>query len=125
MFGKLLLTLLVVVVALAVLRARGRSRVAPVRVVGSTEPLRVATPLVRTIAYVVAAVLLLTAGWTYYLHWQEGREEVTVRVINTRTGEAVDYRARRGGLRSHTFETLDGRTVTIADVERIEVLSLD
>ena len=125
MLGKLLLTLVVVLVAVAVLRTRAQARAPLVRVLRSTAPIKPRIPRLRRIAYAVATALMLTAGWIYYLHWREGREEVTVRVINTRTGEAVDYRARRGWLQGHRFETLDGRTVTIAHIERIEVLAPD
>jgi hypothetical protein len=54
-----------------------------------------------------------------YLDWQESRELVAVKVINANTGEVTSYRARRADVEGRHFTTLDGRRVTLADVERM------
>jgi hypothetical protein len=56
-----------------------------------------------------------------YLDYQAGREVVSVRVINANTGEATTYMARRADVRGRSFTTLDGRPVTLSDVDRMEL----
>ena len=46
---------------------------------------------------------------------------VTIRVVNSQTQEVVTYHAQRGKIRGRHFETLDGREVTVAEVERLEM----
>jgi hypothetical protein len=60
-------------------------------------------------------------GLYFYQGWQAGREAVTVRVVNANTGVAVTYRARREDVSGRSFLTLDGRRVTLAEVERLEL----
>jgi hypothetical protein len=48
-------------------------------------------------------------------------ETVNVHVVNTQTGERVTYQAEHKDIKSNQFTTLEGRTIYIADVERIEV----
>jgi len=56
-----------------------------------------------------------------YLDYQAGREVVTVRIINANTGDATTYMARRADVRGRQFTTLDGRPVTLSDVDRMEL----
>ena len=44
-----------------------------------------------------------------------------MRVINANTGEGVTYQARREDVAGRSFRTLDGRRITLADVERMEL----
>ena len=46
---------------------------------------------------------------------------VNVHVINTQTGERVSYQAEQKNIKSNQFTTLEGRTIYIADIERIEI----
>lgn len=46
---------------------------------------------------------------------------VNVHVVNTQTGERVSYQAEQKDIKSNQFTTLEGRTIYIADVERIEI----
>jgi len=45
---------------------------------------------------------------------------VSVRVINANTGSSVSYQARRGDVKDRSLETVDGRRVVLAAVERLE-----
>jgi len=95
---------------------------------GETAPVPSASyapPLPRGALKAVAYGLLVTsvAGslvWLY-LDYEAGREVVTVRVINANTGAVTSYRARRADVKGRRFITLDGRPVTLADVDRMEL----
>ena len=65
----------------------------------------------------------MIAGTALYLFqgWVTAREAITVRVINANTGEGVAYQARREDVAGRSFRTLDGRRITLADVERMEL----
>jgi hypothetical protein len=121
MLGKILLTLAVVIGAYFVIRARWQGRASTDR---SPPPPR--TPLVppatlRAVAYGLVAVMVTGSVLWLYLGWEEGHEVVAVRVINANTGGVTTYRARRVDIEGRHFTTLDGRQVTLADVERMEL----
>ena len=122
MFMKLLLTLGVIGVAWLVLRHR-RNRLPatgqPTRLIA--PPARSAERIPRVAAYALIVCMLLASGVVLYLQWRDEYRIVTVRVINTQTGQAVSYEARRGDVTQHQFQTLDGRTVFVAEIERIEL----
>jgi hypothetical protein len=65
----------------------------------------------------------MLAGTGLYLFegWEAGRRPVTVRVINANTGAVVTYQVSPKDVTGRSFQTLDGRRVTLADVERMEV----
>ena len=79
----------------------------------------------RRLARVLAAglVLLMLAGAGLYLYhqWRDTYQVVTVRVIDTRSGQATTYQAYKGDIQGRTFVTTDERTVTLAEVERMEI----
>lgn len=119
MFGKMLLTAAVILGAYLVLRTRiqrGRE-VAAVHQV-SREPLIPATTF-KAIAYGLVTVMVAGSLLWLYLDWEQGRDLVTVQVINANTGDIVTYQSRRDDVKGRRFTTLDGRTVTLADVERM------
>ncbi|NEX19697.1 hypothetical protein G3480_05105 [Thiorhodococcus mannitoliphagus] len=124
MIGKLALTLLVLFGAYAVLRARWRSE----RVARGLEP--PSAPLLpRGAARLAAAVVLaIMAGGSVLVMlqgWLETREVVQVQVVNANTGEVITYRAHRGDVGGRQIQTLDGRQVRLADVERMIILPVD
>lgn len=117
MFGKLLLTLAVILGAYAVIRARLRGGEASPR--PSPSPPLVPPGAARAAAYGLVAVMVSGSLLWLYLDWQEGHEVVAVQVINANTGDVTTYQARRADVGGRHFTTLDGRRVTLADVERM------
>ncbi len=117
MVTKLLLTVLVIVGMLSYVRHRTGARPQQRR------PLRVAAP--ASYRRLVPAVLLLCAlgvgAGMFWLQWREANRVYTVRVIDTRSGEVRRYLVHRKGVQGRTFETIDGRRITLADVERMEL----
>jgi hypothetical protein len=120
MLGKILLTLAVILGAYAVIRARLRDageRPQP------QAPPALANPIppgaLRPLAYGLVAVMVAGSLLWLYLDWEASREVVAVKVINANTGAVSTYRARRAEVQGRHFTTLDGRRVTLADVERM------
>jgi hypothetical protein len=56
-----------------------------------------------------------------YIEVSDSYTTVTVHVINTQTGTRTSYQARRDDIQANSFTTLEGRSVYVAGVERIEV----
>ncbi len=119
MFSKIFITALIIFLAYLVLRSRGR-RVAATKAEAVEAPPPVVSP--RLVAYIFLGVVAASGGLIYWLEWLDDRQVITIRVINSRTGEAVTYQAHKGKIRGRRFETVDGREVTIADVDRVEML---
>ncbi len=122
MFGKLLLTLAVILGAYLVIRTRiqrGRA-VAAASPPPAREPLMPAAAL-RAVAYGLVVVMVAGSLLWLYLDWEAGASVVTVQVINANTGDVTLYQARREHVEGRRFTTLDGRIVTLADVERMEL----
>ena len=121
MFLKLLLTALVIAGAMLTLRMRHRRQQ---NVVPSLPPAgiqRDMAPMIKLIAAGLAVLML--AGSTFYLYhqWQDSYQVVNIRVIDTRTGKTVLYKAYKGDVEGRSFLTIDGRNVTLAEVERLEM----
>ena len=120
MLMKILLTALVILAAILILRRRVQ-RVAQAQV-PQEPPMPVATKsqLPQVVAYLLLLIMLAGAGFFLYLQWQDDYQIVNVRVIDSRSGNVVHYQARRGDVEGRSFRALDGREVTLADVERLE-----
>jgi hypothetical protein len=121
---KLLFTLGVIGLVWLVLRSRIQRSQLPAR----EAPARLAPPrqlraerMPRLAAYALILCMILASGVVLYLQWRDEYRIVTVRVINTQTGQTVTYQARRGDVDQRQFQTLDGRTVNVAEIERIEM----
>jgi len=127
MITKILFTAAVIVIAYLYIKGRDGERrspgSAPVEQKSSAELSGVGSDgrLRRYMAYALLGVMLAGSGLFIFLEWQDQYRVVTVKVINTNTGTSVTYRARRGAIDGRGFETLDGRRVLLADVERMEL----
>ena len=122
MFGKLLLTLAVILGAYLVIRTRiqrGRA-VAAASPPPAREPL-IPAAVLRAVAYGLVVAMVAGSLLWLYLDWEAGASVVTVQVINANTGDVTVYQARREQVEGRRFTTLDGRIVTLADVERMEL----
>ncbi len=118
MLLKILLTVAVVLVAALVLRRRMhrlQQTVAP-------APSRAKAPLrlPHYAAYGLVSIMLAGALYFTYLEWEDSYQIVTVRVIDTRSGNAVNYEAYKGDVAARSLLTLDGKMVSLAEVERME-----
>lgn len=122
MLTKILFTALVIVIVAVVFRVRTRAVKSPPAAAAPQVNSRV-TP--QLIAYLFVGIILAVSGLVYYLHWRDEHRIVTIRVINSATGEAASYQAYRKRIEGRRFQTLDGRAVTLGDADRVEMLESD
>lgn len=119
MFLKLLLTALVIAGALLTLRMRSQKQyTASAPVLNAAQDRR---PMLKFLAAGVVALMLAGAALYLYHQWSDAYQVVTVRVIDTRSDRATAYQVYKGDIDGRSFVTTDGRTVTLAEVERLEV----
>ena len=118
---KLFLTALVIAGAVIAIRIRKRppARRAPA-LSRPADPSSGAT-LPRMMAYATVVTLLAGSGAYFYFQWRDAYQVVSVRIIDTRSGREVVYEAYKGDVEGRSFKTTDGRVVTLAEVERLEL----
>lgn len=120
MLTKIILTLLVITGALWFASSQRRGHRQQLLVVASKKEqhnrrmLQHGTWLFMLIMVVAASVMI-------YIELSDNTTTVTVHVVNTQTGARTSYQARREDIQAGSFTTLDGRSVYVAGVERIEV----
>ncbi len=120
MFTKILITVAVIIAALILLRRKAEARPGVRRAAAAPK---VKPPLhLRLLPYAVVIALLAVGSLLYWLDWREAHRLYTVRVTDTRSGEVRSYPVYRDAVRGRSFETVDGRTITLADVERMELV---
>lgn len=119
MITKILFTALVVVLVLLFSRHKaGRRR-------GGTPgrgPAQAPPRYVRLIPAALLLGLMAIGALTLWFEWQDAHRIFTARVIDTRTGEVRTYAVYRDDVEVRRFRTIDGRVVTLADVERMELV---
>ncbi|HHH39740.1 MAG TPA: hypothetical protein ENK50_09215 [Sedimenticola sp.] len=120
---KLLLTALVIAGAVYVIRLRNRpaeardplpQRPAPALPAGGPR-----LPWLFASAFLIVA--LLGSGFWLFRAWRDASQVVEVHVIDSRSGREAVYQAYRGDVEARSFETTDGRRVSLAEVERLEL----
>lgn len=119
MITKILFTALVVAVVFGAARFRAK------QVANAPAPAarkEAAGPSIRTMAYIIAAMVVASSAVIYVQAWMEDRQVITIRVVNTQTGETVSYDAHKGSISGRSFETVDGWKVTVSELERVEVV---
>lgn len=119
MLTKIAFTL--AIAALAYLVIRSRSRAVDAGQAPKAQPTRAHFISSRLVAYLFLAVAMATGSAVFLMEWFDDRRVITIRVINSGTGEAAVYQAYKGKIYGRRFETLDGRVVTVADVDRVEI----
>ena len=119
MFGKILLTLAVILGAYAVARARARPPLRRAPRPSDGRPFPAPPGPLRALAYGLVLVMVTGSLWWLYRDWEQGREIIQVQVINVHTGQVALYRARRADIQTRQFLTIEGHRVTLADIERM------
>jgi len=74
-------------------------------------------------AYLFMILMVISAIGVFVFKLGDDYATVNVHVINTQTGERVTYQAEQKQIKSDRFKTVDGKTVFVADIERVEVES--
>lgn len=124
MLWKLLFTVVAILGAYLVIRARVRPRPEPGLLV-TARPARLPRRLTQGLAYALAGLALAASGFYLVHSWDQGREVLRVQVINVNTGLIANYQARQRDIKGRGFRTLDGQVVRLADVERMVLVPAD
>ncbi|MDP1930824.1 MAG: hypothetical protein Q8L60_05150 [Gammaproteobacteria bacterium] len=131
MFGKILLTIFVVLVAVLFLkkhRQDERLRLADTTT-GNDKPAIQASskPALndyRFAAYLFLVLMIGSGAYLYYLRWQDDSSLVTVILHRDGSAAPVTYQVYKHQLEARGFTTVDGVRVTVASSERMEVIGL-
>ncbi len=124
MLTKILFTLLIIIGAIIYVRIRASKRaLAPM---APPLPRPVAPERPRLVYYLsLGLLIIMLSGAGYYLFqmWFDDSRIIMVRVINSNTGSVTSYEVHKGDVTAgeSTFRTVDGKTVTLAAVERLEM----
>lgn len=124
MLTKILFTLLVILGAIVYIRRRTSKRVlAPVVYPVSRPTVRERPRLVFYISLGLLLIMLVATGAYLLQMWLDDARIIRVQVINSNTGSVISYEVRKGDMVAgkNTFHTIDGRTITLAAVERLEI----
>jgi len=135
MFGKTLLTIGIILLAIVWLRNMRRARLQEEQASGqhggppagrnsASTPSRSRLNDYRFAAWLFLALMIGTGSYLYYLRWQEDNAVVTVILHRDGSNEPVTYQVLRNQLGNRAFTTIDGVRVTVAAGERTEVLGL-
>ena len=128
MLGKILLTIVVMLLGLVWVRKHREQERRDAQHAGKTTPAsqKPAEPLndFRFAAYLFLVLMIGSGSYLYYVRWEDEHSLVTV--ILHRDGEQspVTYQVLKSELGDRAFTTIDGVRVTVASSERMEVIGL-
>ena len=122
MLTKIIVTLAVIVGCLWFASSKRNQELQPVKTKISKKDRERKLLLTRS-AFAFMFLMVFAAGIIVYFELQDDYETVTVHVINSETNARISYQAERQDIDGSRFTTLEGRTIYVADVERIEVES--
>lgn len=76
----------------------------------------------RWLALVAVGLMVIGSGIFVWQAWRDASEVLVLKVIDTRSGQVTEYRAYRSDVDGRAFRTVDGRRISLAETERLEVL---
>lgn len=122
MISKILFTILVIAGVIIYLRAkppveRNKTQQVSTQKIKRSE----ADKMLRQGAYLFLIFMVISALVIFFFEIGDRYETVNVHVINTQTGERTSYQAEQQDIKSSMFTTLEGRTIYVADIERVEI----
>lgn len=85
---------------------------------GLSQDLRIASYLFLVFMVGIGAAL-------YYYRWQDDHQVITVNLHRADQDTPVSYQVYKFELGERTFTTVDGRQVTVASSERMEIIGLN
>jgi anti-sigma-K factor RskA len=125
MITKILFTAAVIGVVFFLLGRRSHTRpqkALTTRASSHEQSALISSRFTRIAAYAVVATMVVASALFAYREWEDAYRIVNIRVINARTGDMVTYQAHKRDVDGRRFLTLDGRLVTLAEVERMELI---
>jgi hypothetical protein len=132
MVGKFLITMAVIIGAFFVIRQRhtngendSRSnKTEKTKTLKSNRKDELSADL-RAGAYMFLFFMVGIGATLYYFDWQDDHTVLTVNLHRDNNAAVVSYEVYKYQLESRSFITTDGRSITVASSERIEILGLE
>jgi ABC-type Fe3+ transport system permease subunit len=131
MLGKILITIIIVLLGLVWIRKiREQERRDAGQSRAKTGEANTAAPPHETLndfrfaAYLFLALMLGTGAYLYYDRWQDEHSLVTVILHRDGNQSPVSYQVQKSELGERAFTTIEGVRVTVASSERMEVIGL-
>ena len=133
MIGKILLTLAVTALACLIVRRgpKGKSNKSK-RTSAKTINVfqRKSSGLemhddMRLASYLFLLFMVIVGSSLYYFRWLDDHQLVTVRLYSTDQAEPASFEVYKYHLADRSFTTIDGRVVTVAGSERMEIIGLN
>ena len=132
MVGKFLITMAVIIGAFFVIRQRhtrgendSRSiKTEKTKTLKSNKKDELSADL-RAGAYMFLFLMVGIGATLYYFDWQDDHTVLTVNLHRDNNAAVVSYEVYKYQLESRSFITTDGRSITVASSERIEILGLE
>ncbi len=121
MLTKILFTLAVVVIVALVFHTKTRSTVRESTKKAQIEARRKTN---RLAAYGVIGVFILGGAGFFYYNWRVDNTIISIRVTSGSETSAISYQAFRKDIKGRKFTTVDGRSVTLGDSDRVEFSEL-
>ena len=133
MIGKILLTL--AVMALAYLMARlnpkakgDKSKSAPPKITADYQKKSPDSKMhddLRIACYFFLFFMAIVGGALYYYRWLDDHQLITVRLYSADQVGQASYAVYKYQLADRSFTTVDGRVITVADSDRMEIIGLN
>lgn len=127
MITKILLTLLIIIIAYALIK-RQRANAGRQKDTGDVpckdNNMRLDASDLRLGAYMFVAIMFMLGGYFYYQRWQQDHQLLTVRLYHVGEQQVVEYQVFQYQLDNRSFVTTDGIQVKVSDSERMEILGL-
>ena len=121
MITKILFTLLIIIGAVIFLRMKQSETVQRPQPQRQKVEHSENVKLFRRGASLFLIFMVISALAVFFFKIGDRYATVSVHVINIQTGERVTYQAQQQDIKSNQFKTLQGRTVYVADIERVEI----
>ena len=133
MIGKILLTLAVIAVAYLMVRRDPGSKPdtaksAPAKIADYDQKQSPDPTLqddLRTASYLFLFFMVAVGAALYYYRWQDDHQLITVRLYSADQAAPVSYEVYKYQLADRSFTTVDGRIITVAGSDRMEVIGLN
>lgn len=125
MAKQLLVTLLVAAIVVFIARFKRAGSVSAAARRSANDEGAHSLSTTALVGYVLAAVMIVTAGTLTWMGYRERNEVVEVVVVDTRSGERVVYNVRRKALGEREFLTVDGRRISLGASDRMELIERD
>ena len=69
--------------------------------------------------------MVLVGAALYYFQWQDDHKLVTVKLYSADQADPASYEVYKYQLAERSFTTVDGRAITVAGSDRMEVIGLN